>query len=231
MCVEWLLINDCRWYLWKDYTEADVMNMLQRTEFVMLYISVNTCFGNRNNTCQVQSICNYKTMQKIKTQLAILLAVCSFTICTAQKKSNLVLKDFESLTGSWQGSLTYLDYTSGKPYTMPADVAIKRLGKTTQFSFSNTYPKEQGANSVDTIIISNDGLYIDKELMKSRKVTGNGDVEIVTTEKGKEGNDNKPATFRYTYIIGKTRYRKTKEVQFEGETGWIKRHEYSYVRK
>ena len=167
----------------------------------------------------------------MKTNLTILLAVFSLAICNGQIVSKTNLKDFNSLIGSWQGSLTYLDYTSGKSYTMPADVEIKRLEKTNQFTFSNMYPKEKNANSVDTITISTNGQFINKELVKTRKVLTNGDIEIVTEEKGKDGNDNKPATFRHTYVLGKTHYIERKDVQFEGETNWIKRHEYSYTRK
>lgn len=77
----------------------------------------------------------------------------------------------------------------------------------------------------------NDGQFIDEELVQTRKALTNGDIEIVTEEKAKDGNDNKQATFRHTYIIGKTHYSKRKDVQFEGDTNWIKRHEYSYTRK
>jgi hypothetical protein len=170
-------------------------------------------------------------MQKIKSCLILLSAVCSLTICWAQKTSNTIVEDLTSLTGSWQGSLTYLDYTSGKPYTMPADIEIKRLSKTNTFTFSNNYPKEKSANSVDTITVSNDGQFIGKELVKTRQLLANGDVEIVTEEKGKDGNDNKQATFSHTYTIGKNHFSRRKEVQFEGEGKRIKRHEYTYTRK
>ena len=167
----------------------------------------------------------------MKFCLSILLALCSITLCDAQKNSKNIIKDFNSIVGSWTGTLSYLDYTSGKSYTMPADIEIKRLGSTSSFILSNIYPKEQSANSVDTIQIFIDEQFIDKEIIKTRKVISNGDIEIVTEEKGTDGNDNKPATFRHTYILGSTHFIKRKEIQFEGETIWIKRHEYSYSRK
>lgn len=169
--------------------------------------------------------------QSIKTCLAVLLAVCSAAICSGQKSSKAIVDDFNSLVGSWQGSLTYLDYTSGKPYTMPADVEIKRVEGTNKFTFSNIYPKEQSANSVHIMTISEDGQLIDMESVKTVRKLENGDTEIITEEKGKDGNDNRPATFRHTYVIGKHQYSKRKEVQFEGDTAWVKRHEYTYIRK
>lgn len=170
-------------------------------------------------------------MKKYKKGLTVLFIIFGLTICHARKLPQSALYDFNLLLGRWKGSLTYLDYTSGKPYTMPADIEVRQLDKTNKFIFYNIYPNETSANSIDTISVSADGKYIDKALIKSRRKLKNGNVEIVAEEQGKDGNDNKNATFRHTYLISKTHYSKKKEVQFEGETNWIKRHEYSYTKK
>jgi len=170
-------------------------------------------------------------MRIISLYLTLSITLLITTICSAQISFKTIQKDFYKLSGTWEGSLTYLDYSSGKPYTMPADIEIKRIGKTNKFVFSNIYPNETSANSIDTISISTDGKYIDKELLKSRRKLPNGDIEIITEEFGKDGNYNKPATFRYTYTLGTTTYKNRKDVQFTGETEWINRHDYSYKKK
>lgn len=148
----------------------------------------------------------------------------------AQTNYKTLVKDFQSISGYWSGSLTYLDYSSGKPYTMPADIVITRIDQTNQFAFSNSYPNEPSANSVDTLCISPDGKRLDNAQIKSRKKLPNGDIEITVEETGTDGNDNRPATFRYTYTFGKTTFKRRKEVQFTGESAWINRHEYTYTR-
>jgi hypothetical protein len=168
-------------------------------------------------------------MNTLKIYLA-LLALSLGTWANAQTNYKTVVKDFESLSGSWTGSLTYLDYSSGKPYTMPADIVIQRIGKTNQFSCSNLYPNEKSANSMDTLVISTDGKFIDRARIQSRKKLPNGDMEIITEETGTDGNDNKTATFRHTYTFGKSTFKSRKDVQFTGESEWIKRHEYSYTK-
>jgi len=105
------------------------------------------------------------------------------------------------------------------------------MGNTNQFIFSIIYPNETNANSIDTLSISTDGKYIDKELVKSRLTLPNGDIEIITEEFGEDGNDKQPATFKHTYTLGSTTYKKRKDVQFTGEKAWINRHEYSYKKK
>lgn len=170
-------------------------------------------------------------MKKVKLCLILSITILFGIISKAQNSNKIILKDFSKLTGSWEGSLTYLDYSSGKPYTMKANVEIKLISNTNKIIFQNVYPNEMSANSIDTISISKDGRYIDKELIKSKIKLSNGDIEIITEEIGNDGNDNKTAIFRHTYTFGFTKYKKTKEVKFNGETAWIKRHEYSYKKK
>lgn len=150
---------------------------------------------------------------------------------SAQTDYKTLVKDFQRVSGNWTGSLTYLDYTSGELYSMPADVHIARIKKTNLFSFSDMYPDEPQANSIDTLNLSTDGKYINDGLIVSRKKLPNGDIEIVTTETGTDGNDDKPATFRTTYTLSKTRFIKRKDVQFEGDSEYIMRHEYAYTKK
>lgn len=166
-----------------------------------------------------------------KFSFAFAFTVLMATISNAQTYFKTLLQDFENMSGSWKGSLTYLDYSSGKPYTMPADLEIKRIGKTNQFALSNIYPTETNANSIDTVTISTDGKYINKELVKSRRRRPSGEIEIITEEAGKDGNDHKPATFRLTYTISKTILKKRKDVQFVGKMEWINRHEYVYTKQ
>jgi hypothetical protein len=169
-------------------------------------------------------------MNKISHILTLSCILLLTLICGALVRFNTIQKDFNKLSGSWNGSLTYLDYSSGKPYTMPANLEIRRIAKTNKFVFSNIYPNEPSANSKDTVTISTDGKFIDKELVKSRRKLPNGDLEIITEEFGKDGNDDKPATFRHTYTLGPSTYINRKDVQFTGETEWINRHEYSYKK-
>lgn len=149
----------------------------------------------------------------------------------AQVAPTISDSDFKPLIRSWQGSLTYLDYTTKKPYTMPADMVIEQLGTSNTFLFKSLYPDEPKANSVDTVIISKDGTMLDDETVKSKKILDNGNLEIITERSGIDGNDKMPAILRYTYIIGQNIFIRRKDVQFVGKTEFINRHEYSYKIK
>lgn len=144
------------------------------------------------------------------------------------QKTTLLSEDFKIIIGCWQGTLIYLDYTTNKPFSMSANLDIKQIDETNNFSFANIYPEEPHANFIDTILISNHVNIINNESVKSKKKLSNGTLEIITELLGVDGNDNKQAKFKYTYILGKSVYYHKKEVQFVGTSQWITRHEYKY---
>ena len=166
-----------------------------------------------------------------KVIIVVIVVVFHFSWAFTQMAPKVSNKDFKSLSGEWKGKLTYLDYSSNKPFTMPAEININRIGKSNMYLLAHKYPNEPKANSYDTMIISTDGRKIDEETIISKRTLDHNTIEIETQKPGKDGNDNKPALIKHTYSIGKLNYKTTKEVQFVGETKWIKRNEFSYVRK
>lgn len=135
------------------------------------------------------------------------------------------------LAGKWEGALTYKDYGTGKPYTLSTNLEVIPIGKARRYKLITTYPGEPQANATARMTISKDGHFIDKERVITIRKEGNGVIEIVTAESGKDGNDNKPATFRHTYRIGPSSFTRKKEVRFIGESEWLVRNEYRYTRR
>ena len=157
----------------------------------------------------------------------LLLPLFAFT----QTISPVTVKDFKPAFGKWKGSLTYLDYSSGKPYTMPANVTINKDGNNVhQLILAFAYPDEPKANGNDTLVISNDGLQVDGAIVVSKKKNSDGTVEIITEKNGVDGNDNRKAIIRHIYIIGKKKFSNRKEVKFDSEEKFIVRNEYIMIR-
>ncbi|MCB9219831.1 MAG: hypothetical protein H6610_10285 [Ignavibacteriales bacterium] len=138
---------------------------------------------------------------------------------------------FKNAIGNWHGSLTYLDYSSNQPYTMPANVKVEQISGTNNFIFTNIFPKEMGANSTDTLTISENGKMINKKNIRSIQKHENVNTEIITEYLDVDGNDDKPAIIRHTYVVGDNILIMRKDVQFVKETEWIKRNEFSYTRE
>jgi hypothetical protein len=143
----------------------------------------------------------------------------------------VTVKDLKPAFGQWKGSLTYLDYSSGKPYSMPANVTISKDKKNDhQLILAFQYPDEPKANEIDTLILSNDGLQINGAMVISKEKTGNGLLQIITEKPGVDGNDNRKAVVKHIYTISKKVLVIRKEIRFEGEEKFIMRNEYKMNR-
>ena len=137
---------------------------------------------------------------------------------------SLQVKDLSNSVGSWEGKLTYLDYSTGKPYTMSANINISLTENKHGYIMGYAYPKEPQANSKDTTYIMND-LFGKDKIVEFKKATDGG-FTLVTEIAGEDGNDNKKAILRHTYILKLNTYSIIKDVKFEGTDKWIKRNEY-----
>ena len=146
---------------------------------------------------------------------------------TAFSQKAVSTTDFKAATGSWKGTLTYVDYTSGKPFTMPANMVL-HVADREHVILSFDYPKEPTANGNDTIVIS--GSEINEAGVISREVMEDGGIKIVTEKDGVDGNDNRKAVLRHIYIISANSFQNTKQVKFSGTDAWIKRSEYLFSR-
>lgn len=151
------------------------------------------------------------------------LLLCSFT-----KAQTFQVKDLSNSLGNWKGTLTYLDYSTGKPYTMPANIKIRLTENRKGYIMGYEYPDEPHANSVDTTYINNQ-LFGKDKIVEFKKATDGG-FTLVTEREGEDGNDNKKAILRHTYILNAITYSVVKDIKFEGTDTWIKRNEYLVKR-
>jgi hypothetical protein len=166
----------------------------------------------------------------MKKNIILLITILNFSLASNAQSASLEATDMKNFQGFWKGALTYLDYSSGKPYTMPAQTEMKPIAGQLSLTVRMIYPDEPKANTFDTLHISKDGKKIDAAVVISKRKLKDGSLEIITEEQGKDGNDNQKAILRKTYTVSETVLRIRKDVQFEGTTQWIKRHEYVYSK-
>ena len=159
------------------------------------------------------------------TILMVLTLVC-FSITYAQ--NNITPDDLTTLLGEWKGSLTYTDYQTNKPFTMPANVVVSQGKNKNQLLLAVSYPQEAHANSKGKIKISKDGTQLNKHPVTSRQELPDGQLQITTEYIGKD--NNKQALIKNSYIIGASQFIIRKEVKFDGDAIWLMRNEYKYGR-
>ena len=153
-----------------------------------------------------------------------LFAIAFLFLSLSVKAQSLQVKDLSSSFGNWEGTLTYMDYSSGKPYTMLANIKIELTADNKGFVVGYEYPREPQANSKDTTYII--GNYFGKDKIVEFKKDTNGGFKMITEINGNDGNDNKRAVLRYTYLLKSNTFSIIKEVKFEGTNKWIKRNKY-----
>lgn len=165
-------------------------------------------------------------MKLIITAISLFVGI---SILSSQTKSTLRSNDFETVIGYWKGSLTYLDYNSGKPYTMPANIVVTRNPKVqTEIIIEYIYPNEPNANGKDTLKIKKNGTMLNNADVFSISTLPDGTTQIITDEKAEDGNDNRKAILRHTYSFNNTKFTNRKEVQFIGTDKWIQRNQYTF---
>lgn len=154
----------------------------------------------------------------------ILFATMFLLLCLSVNAQSVQIIDLATSVGNWEGKLTYLDYSSGKPYTMSANIKISLTEDKTGYIMGYEYPKEPHANSIDTTFIVNN-LFGKDKIVEFNKAADGG-FTLITEIEGEDGNDNKKAILRHTYLLKKNTYSVVKEVKFNGTDKWIKRNEY-----
>jgi len=162
------------------------------------------------------------TLTKILIVFALLFSLENYA------QNTITPYDLNVLLGEWTGTLTYTDYSSNKPFTMPANLIVKQGKNENQILLLINYPNEPNANSKDKIKISKNGTQLNKIDVKSKQKLSNGQVQIITEYSGKDNNKN--ALIKNMYIIGKTLFIIRKEVKFENSDDWLMRNEYKYIR-
>jgi hypothetical protein len=145
----------------------------------------------------------------------------------APQSSAVVLpSDFARLEGdAWHGTLTYVDYSTNKPVTIPCSLRVSRAGNDA-WNWATGYDDEPHANSDSIVRIIDGGLAINRagavERVVTRVATAAGEVRIVTEY---EGQDNDlPATIRNEYTISKTQFFVGKRVRPRGQSDYFLRN-------
>jgi hypothetical protein len=166
----------------------------------------------------------------MKTLLTLFAVTIALSITASAQSAKISAKDLKPLEGSqWIGNLTYLDYQSKKPTSIKSNVTVTRNATDKlKWTFAMQYPLEPKANRTEDIVLSSDGKTFDGETVIERTKLPDGTLRIVTSKPGKD--DDRPATLRHTYLVGKKTFSIKKEVKLDSETEYFERNTYSWTR-
>ena len=135
--------------------------------------------------------------------------------------------DFKVLDNTnWEGTLTYIDYQSGKPTDVATTMQINISEKTIEQDIQYVWEPDKNVEAITKI--KKNGRFLGKQKVVSKILGEDESMLIITTTKGKD--DGKKATFYYTYEFDSKYYKVTKEVQFTDSDERFMRNSYRYTR-
>jgi hypothetical protein len=167
---------------------------------------------------------------KYKHLFAAAAAALLFYAGASAQNASLKPDDLKVLEGAeWTGSLTYRDYSSDKQVEIKSNVLITRSkSDPNAWLWDFRYPLEPKANSIGEVRLSTDGKTFRDEMVVERLKLPDGGLKIVTIKPGQD--NNKEATFRYTYMIGPKAFSIRKEVKTNDAEGYFERNSYKWTR-
>jgi len=159
--------------------------------------------------------------------LLVLLMLALPSFAQQNEKPMVSPEDLKTALGDWTGSLTYIDYQSNEPYTMPANLQVKPGKNSLELVLHNVYPNEPKANGKGKFKISAGGQKLNNEPVAAKEILNDG-VKIITEYNGKDNNQK--ALIRNTYILRSGSLIIRKEVRFGDSDQWLKRNEFAYTK-
>jgi hypothetical protein len=168
-------------------------------------------------------------MKQINTlTLTIVIAFSLIAFNNTNAQVSISLEDFKILNNtSWEGTLTYLDYQSGKLTPVSTTMQITITDKVIEQNIQYTW--EHNKNVKAKTKIRKKGTYLGKQKVISKTIKADGSMQLITSAEGTDNNKN--ATLYYTYEFNNDTYKVMKEVQFEGSENRFMRNTYDYKKR
>jgi uncharacterized membrane protein YphA (DoxX/SURF4 family) len=214
-------------FLWYDNPEP-MTGMYFQQLFFWAYILITVGGGGKYSLDKL-----IMNRQKIKSNSKVKLALASILLCVGINSNaqnlSVNINDFKPLEGRWSGTLTYLDYSRNTNETIKTNVEVS-IKNAALFEVGIFYSDEPNKNGKDKYRIRKKGAMVNKRMVIERSIQSDGSLKIVLEEKGKDGNDSKPATFHHVLLIAGNKFTMTKLVKFDGETNFFQRNQYSFSR-
>ena len=119
----------------------------------------------------------------MKQSIAFLFFVCFNLNINAQV--TVSTNDFKILDNTnWEGTLTYIDYQSGKPTDVATTMQVKVTEKTIEQNIQYVWEPDKNVKAITKI--KRNGKFIGKQKVVSKIIKDNGSVQIITKAQGKD---------------------------------------------
>ena len=219
-------------FIWYDKPEPLTGMYFQQTLFWAYVLTVFAGSGRFSIDHLLLNRRKVITHTPIKPVVAAILVIVLFVnpvqAQTTTPNFKTTISDFKSLAGKWKGQLTYLDYNSNKPVSIPANTLFEMVSDSSfdQFIY---YTDEPHKNADSRYTIRENGRALNEMKLVERKEE-KGKLLLVFEYRGPDGNDNRMATMQRIMELTGNELKITKMVKYDGEGKFIQRHQYYFIR-
>ncbi len=148
--------------------------------------------------------------------------------CQAQSQEKVSMNDLAPIfETTWEGTLTYKNYSDGKPVSLPCQLTLTRVDEHT-IEYVQEYPTEPKANSKGKWEIGKDGSTFNGSEIVSKRINSDQDLEFTVRSEGQDNGID--STMFITYTIGNESLSYVKEVLHHGTTERFVRNKYEYQK-
>ena len=172
----------------------------------------------------------------VKAQVATVLLVLATGMVAAQSSDappKVAIQELTALAQKWNGSLTYLDYTTKKPVTLATTLNAKQpTPQELVLDFVYQEPDGSQVKGSDKVELSTDGTRLTWDgvpLQISHKTRlPNETLQLVLEGRGLD--DKKSCLIKRTVLLSAHQFSVLKEVKYDGTAAFITRNRYNFQR-
>ena len=146
--------------------------------------------------------------------------------------SDLSPNDLRPVGGQWEGELTYTDYSDDlSKSTLPCTMNIYWKGNKAKITTGFVEPNGKVLHDVSYLRLVKKGRVVKFNGVKYSVDSfngANGQLQMVLIGAGRD--NLRPATIRQTIALDQEKLLLTKEVKYDGESGFFVRNQYTLIR-
>ncbi|RYU82458.1 DoxX family protein [Hymenobacter persicinus] len=163
---------------------------------------------------------------------ALLLALLTAPVA-AQAPATVAMRELAGLARPWQGSLTYLDYQTKRPVTLPTVLnGMQSAPRELVLDFIYQEPEGGQVKGYDKLQLSADGRRIiwDGTPMQVISRQREADRTLVLVLEGPGQDDNRACLIRRTLRLGTRQLSVVKEVKYADSAAFLTRNTYRFTQ-
>ncbi|MBC8084238.1 MAG: DoxX family membrane protein [Hymenobacter sp.] len=167
--------------------------------------------------------------------VAVLLCVVAGSVAAQPPvvPAKVAMQELKAIAQQWDGSLTYLDYTTKKPVTLVTILNGMQSGpQELVLDFIYQEPEGGQVKGYDKVRLSADGTRIiwDGTPLQISRKTHPPDQTLELVLEGRGLDDNKKCFIKRTIVLGTCQFSVLKEVKYDGALAFITRNKYQFQR-